>query len=129
MYCPLGLSLSNNSVLNFVSNYICIQKRFFFSKKLKSRERIGPHNIEVISRIIGSLLSNSYIEKREEGYGFRIIFIDYSNSVEYLMKLHSFLAENGYCSVKKPKLSKLIGRENKVLYIYMFKSYSFSSFV
>ena len=125
---PLGLSLSNHSVLKFVSNYICIQKRFFFSNELKSTERIGPHNIDVISIIVGSLLSNSYIEKRDKGFGFRIIFINSSNNVEYLMKFHSFLAKNGYCSEAKPKLSKLVGKENKVLFIYVFKSYSFSSF-
>lgn len=65
--------------------HTCNQKRFFFSRKLKSRERIGPHNIDVISLIVGSLLSNSYLEKREYGLGIRLVFIKYSNNVEYLM--------------------------------------------
>ena len=107
--------------------HTCNQKRYFFSRNWKSRNRIGPHNLDVISLIVGSLLSNSYLEKRE--YGVRIIFIKYSSNVEYLMWFHSFLAKKGYCSNKKPKLSKLIGKGNKVLFIYSFKSYSFSSFI
>jgi hypothetical protein len=65
--------------------HTCNQKRFFFSRKLKSINRVGPHNLDVISLIVGSLLSNSYLEKRENGLGVRIIFIKYSNNVEYLM--------------------------------------------
>lgn len=116
------------SVWNFLFiMHTCNQKRYFFSRNFKSRNRIGPHNLDVISLIVGSLLSNSYLEKRE--YGVRIIFIKYSSNVEYLMWFHSWLASQGYCSNKKPKLSKLIGKGNKVLFIYSFKSYSFSSFI
>jgi len=63
-------------------------KRFYSvwcSNRLKSLNRIGPHDLDVISLIVGSLLSNSYLEKREHGLGIRIIFIMYSNNVEYLM--------------------------------------------
>ena len=44
------------------------------------------------------------------------------------MNFHSFFANNGYCSNKKPKMSKLIGKGNKVIFIYRFKTYSFSNF-
>jgi len=53
--------------------------------KLKSEERIGPHDLDVLSLIVGSLLIDSYLEKREHGLGIRIIFIKCSNNVEYLM--------------------------------------------
>ena len=104
------------------------QKRSFWSNRLKSHERIGPHNLDVISLIVGSLLSNSYLEKRKSGLGIRIVFIKCSNNVEYLMWFHSVLSDNGYCSNKKPKLYKIIGKGNKVLFTYSIKSYSFSSF-
>jgi len=108
-----------------------VQKRSFiwYSNKLKSHQRIGPHNLNIISLIVGSLLSGSYLEKKSHGLGVRIIFIKYSNNVEYLMWFHSVFAEAGYCGYKKPKLSKLIGKGNKVLFFYIFKSYSFSSFI
>lgn len=124
--CPKWLIESDNSILNFMLIHTCNQKRFFFSKKLTSFQRIGPHNINVISLIVGSLLNNSYIEKR--GHGFRIIFIKHNDNVEYLMWFHSVLFNAGYCNKEKPKLDKFIGKHNKVFFIYNFKSYSFSSF-
>ena len=91
---------------------------------LKTKE--APQNLDLLSLIIGSLLSNSYMEKH--GLGFRIVFIKCSRNIEYLMKFHSFFANKGYCSSKKPKLSKLIGKDNSVIFIYRFKTYSFSNF-
>lgn len=107
-----------------------VQKRSFWSNRLKSGERIGPHNLNIISLIVGSLLSSSYLEKRshESGGGVRIIFIKYGNNVEYIMWFYLTLAKAGYCSYKKPKLYKLIIKGNKVLFFYVLKSYSFSSF-
>lgn len=126
--CPKWLIQSDDSVLNFMLlMHTYDQKRSFFSNKLKSSQRIGPHNVNVISLIIGSLLSNSYLEKR--GYGIRIVFIKCNNNVEYLMWFHSVLSNAGYCNKEKPKLYKLIDKGNKVLFIYSFKSYSFSSFI
>lgn len=126
--CLKWRSSLEHSELNLMT-MISVQKRSFFSMKLKSIERIGPHNLNIISLIIGSLLSNSYLEKRSQGVGVRIVFIKHSNNVEYLMWFHSMLAKAGYSSNKKPKLYKLIGKGNKVLFFYCLKSYSFSSFI
>ena len=54
--------------------------------KIKSHERIG-HDLDVISLIIGSLLGNTYLEKRVNNSfaGTRIIFVQTSDNVEYLM--------------------------------------------
>lgn len=147
--CPKWLIISNNSVLSsplsgsyifFTHTFILTpfhslsvkeynQKRFFFSNKIQSKERIGPHSLDLISLIVGSLLSNTYLDKRKYVSGIRIIFVKCSNNVEYLMWFHSFLAKRGYCSHNKPKLYKLITKGNKVLFIYSFNSYSFSSFI
>ena len=105
-----------------------VQKRVFWSSRLKSHERIGPHNLNIISLIVGSLLSSSYLEKRSHLSSIRIILIKYSNNAEYLMWFHLMLAKAGYCSYKRPKLHKLIGKGNKVFFFYILKSYSFSSF-
>jgi len=37
-------------------------------------------------------------------------------------------AQCGYCNFNKPKLYKVISKENKVLFLYVFKSYSFTGF-
>jgi len=54
-------------------------------KKLTSKERIGPHNIDIISMIIGSSLGETHLEKRKNGIGTRVIFEQSNNNVEYLM--------------------------------------------
>jgi hypothetical protein len=128
--CPKWLSMPDYSVLLSFTffKHVSNQKRSFFSNKLKPFERIGPHDSDVISLIVGSLLGNTYLEKRKTGLAVRIIFIYHHNNVEFLMWFHKFLAERGYCSTNKPKLSKIIAKNNKVLYTYRFNSYSFSSF-
>lgn len=40
--------------------------------RLKGIYRIGPHNIDVISVIFGSLLGDGHAEKRLKGVGTRI---------------------------------------------------------
>jgi ubiquinol-cytochrome c reductase cytochrome b subunit len=47
--------------------------------------KIGPHHIDVISLIIGSLMGDSHLEKRKKGFGTRIIFEQSNHNVEYLM--------------------------------------------
>lgn len=112
----------------FNIKYKCslIFKRPFFSNVLRPDERIGAHNRDVISLIIGSLLGNAYMEKRKNGT--RIIFKLCNNNVQYLMWLHKFFLSRGYCSYKKKKLSTKISKKNKVLFKYSFKTYTFTSF-
>jgi hypothetical protein len=124
----LSVSKSLNTPMN-------IQKRTFISlrgseerTKIKSTERIGPHSLDVISLIVGSILGNSHLEKSKTRLGTRIIFVQCNNNVEYLMWFHKFLAARGYCNPNKPKLTKIIAKNNKVLYMYRIISYTFSSF-
>ena len=42
---------------------------FLFLTKESSLKRIGPHNIDIISLIIGSTLGDSHLEKRKGGIG------------------------------------------------------------
>ena len=79
--------------------------RTFFTGtgKMVSYDRIGPHNIDIISIIVGSVLGDSHLEKRSRGVGTRIIFEQSNKNVEYLMWFHSYLSSRGYCNPKKPK--------------------------
>jgi hypothetical protein len=54
-------------------------------KKITSKDRIGPHNIDIISIIIGSTLGDTQLEKRKNGIGTRVKFEQSSENVEYLM--------------------------------------------
>jgi len=110
--------------LNVVGN----EKFYSKIKKLTSMERIGPHNIDIISMIIGSTLGDTHLEKRKNGIGTRIIFEQSNNNVEYLMWFHNYLSSRSYCSNTKPKLQIRIKQKGKVFYQYRISSYTFSSF-
>jgi hypothetical protein len=63
-----------------------ISKRYFYSlgKGVSSLKRIGPHNQDFLSFIIGSILGDSHLEKRKGGLGTRIIFEQCQQNMEYL---------------------------------------------
>jgi ubiquinol-cytochrome c reductase cytochrome b subunit len=96
-------------------------------RKLTSLERIGPHDKNVLSIIIGSILGDTHLEKRKKGLGTRIIFEQSHKNVEYLMWFHNYFSIRGYCNPKTPKLHLRIKKDNKVYYHYRVTSYTFSS--
>nr|YP_010714076.1 hypothetical protein P2X57_mgp26 [Fuscoporia gilva]WDD39639.1 hypothetical protein [Fuscoporia gilva] len=125
----------------FISNFVENNKNFYllgglvFTKdkkmkvnKLTSYQRIGPHNIDILSIIIGSVLGDTQLEKRSNGLGTRILFEQSNKNVEYLMWFHNYLSSRGYCNPNKPKLHTRIKKDNKVFYHYRINSYTFSSF-
>jgi ubiquinol-cytochrome c reductase cytochrome b subunit len=97
-------------------------------KKLTSKNWIGPHNIDIISIIIGSTLGDTHLEKRKNGRGTRVKFEQSNRNVEYLMWFHAYLSSRGYCSSTKPKLRIRIKQKGKVFYLYRISSYTFTSF-
>lgn len=105
--------------------YNWIQSRCFYSKNLLSSQRIGPHSIDVLSVLLGNLLGDAWAEKRSNSTR---IHINMSNrNVEYLFWLYNFYRENGYCSDKKPKLNKQIGKKGQIYFSFKFRTFSFSS--
>jgi hypothetical protein len=96
--------------------------------KCSSINRIGPHNIDVLSVLIGSILGDSHLERRINGIGTRVIFEQSNKNVEYLMWFHKFFSEKGYCNPQKPKLFKRIIQNNQILFYYRISSFTFYSF-
>jgi hypothetical protein len=90
--------------------------------------RIGPHNIDILSLIIGSTLGDTQLEKRNKGLGTRIIFEQSNKNVEYLMWFHNYLASRGYCSNQIPKLRICIKQKGEIFYRYRLNSYTYSNF-
>ena len=126
-FCVL-FNITKNKINLFklkLPNYI----RFFTNNnKLTSDQRIGPHNLDIISIIIGSTLGDTHLEKRKRGIGTRIIFEQSNKNVEYLMWFHSYFSNRGYCNSKKPKLNKRIRKNGEVFFHYRINTYTFSSF-
>ena len=139
-----GLNISSSAFKKF--NYQCKTNKTFFQlyskhaifkrdfhvktnniSRLKSDLRIGPHNLDVISVLVGSILGDSHLEKRKMGLGTRVIFEQCNRNVEYIMWFHEFFSTRGYCSTDKPKLITRIKKHNKVFYQYRVSSYTFTS--
>ena len=96
--------------------------------KFKSHQRIGPHDINILSFMLGSLLGDSHLEKRINLIGSRLKVVLCHDNVEYLMWFHKFYSERGYCSPIKPKLYRKIKKKGKVFFCYKFNTYTYSSF-
>lgn len=101
------------------------QKRPFYSSSLYAEQRIGPHNKDVISVLVGNLLGDGYGERRGESSRFHIHMS--SKRMEYVSWLHNFFAERGYCSAQKPVPKRQIKVLNKVYYSVKFRLFSFRS--
>ena len=115
-------------IVNFQLMFVVLPLSVDSKLKLSSLNRIGPHNIDIISLIIGSVLGDSHLEKRNKGLGTRIKFEQSNKNVEYLMWFHNYLSIRGYCNPQKPKLHTRIKKGNNVFYHYSINTYTFTSF-
>jgi hypothetical protein len=109
---------------NFDSIFL-LSSLAFISPKIPSIQRIGPHNIDIISVIIGNMLGDGWGENRANNTRFHIHMG--SPNVEYLMWLHKFYSDRGYCSSIKPKLNKNINKGNIVYFSYKFRTWTYSN--
>ena len=107
-------------------NYIYLN----FHTIVRAKRRIGPHDKDVISVIIGSLLGDSYGNKRCVD-GTRFCFRQSIIHKEYLFWLYHFFNSRGYCSDLEPRLYVRTLKRNgveKKYYGYEFNTYTFRSF-
>lgn len=114
--CLIGLYLYLN-LINYMSNKKRIKDRTFYTYNFNS-------SYDIISLIIGSLLGNSYIKRNKLDKSIIITFIKCSDNIEYLMLFYKYLVSNGYCDLQKPKLKRIISKNNKVLLMYVIDSYN-----
>ena len=89
------------------------------------KTRIGPHNEEVISVLIGSLLGDAHAERLPSG-GVRFRFKQSIIHKEYLFYLFEFFRNRGYCNNNLP-IKKTESNTNYEF--YRFNTYAFSSWL
>ena len=131
IYCLKWFNINKIEYNSLVGIGLSFYNRTFFTdsnQKITSYQRIGPHNIDIISMIVGSTLGDTHLEKRDRGVGTRIIFEQSNKNVEYLMWFHNYLSLRGYCTTLKPKLKKRIHKSGEIYFQYRINSYTFSSF-
>jgi LAGLIDADG DNA endonuclease family/Cytochrome c oxidase subunit III len=132
---PFELPLLNTIIL--LSSGVCLKcdlsDLFLLSSilpfnrpRVPSTKRIGPHNYDILSIIIGSLLGDGSMEK--DGNGSRFAFYQEKTNGEYLLWLHQTISSLGYCKPEIPIIQTRQGINGKIRYIYRFRTYTYSSF-
>lgn len=89
---------------------------------------LGPHNIDIISRIFGSLLGNAYAEKLSIEQGTIVTLFQEGIHIEYIYFLHKLFSYLGYCNPKPPKITTRLGVKGKIFKKVEFSTWSYTSF-
>ena len=95
--------------------------------RVRANLRIGPHSLDVLCVLYGTLLGDSHAERRENGNGTRICLYQESVNVEYLIWLHGKLASQGYCNPIVPKIQTRLSKGSKLRKIIRFHTFTYSS--
>jgi hypothetical protein len=105
------------------------QRRYYHISNIRAVNRIGPHNLDVNSVIIGSLMGKAIANKRS-GEGVRICYRQSIRHKEYLFWLYTFFYNRGYTSNLQPRQSTrtIQTKEGKVYYGFEFNTFTFRSF-
>lgn len=114
---PKWLSFNDMSLMSILP---------FSAPKVRAGKRIGPHNFNILSILIGSMLGDCSAEKHGNGTRFSLQQ-EHSNRA-YLLWFHNYVAELGYCTSAIPKLGNRLGTKGKIRTVSRFKTFTFSSF-
>lgn len=128
-----GLKFINFSTLIYLP--ICHNHYFkgaystnFIKVNIRADKRIGPHNIDVVSVVFGSLLGDGYANKRTID-GVRICYRQSIKHKKYLDWLYNFFYERGYVSNLPPRIyNRILKKSNKIYQGYEFNTFTFKSF-
>lgn len=122
----LSLRVNPENILSHTAKRTPIR---YFHTHCRAKNRIGPHNLDIISTIYGLLLGDGYANNRS-GEGVRIAIKQSEIHKEYLFFLYNFFLDRAYCSNLQPRkyLRRIKGKEN-IYYGYEFNTFTFRSFV
>jgi len=120
-------SIQSRSLFN--SNLKKNKQRYYHISNIRSKNRIGPHNFDVLSVIIGSLLGDAFANKRS-GEGIRICYRQSIKHKEYLFWLYNFFYTRGYASnLPARQYSRTIESKPGIIYYgFEFNTFTFTSF-
>ena len=97
----------------------------FILPNYSPKTRIGPHDEDVYSVLVGAILGDCYAERLPSG-GVRFRFKQSAEHQEYIFWLFDFFRTRGYCSNNLPfKFTQKLG--DKFQEFYRFNTYAFSN--
>jgi ubiquinol-cytochrome c reductase cytochrome b subunit len=118
---------SDTSVFTFISVFTAPEGGKQVNR-IRANYRIGPHNLEILSIIYGTLLGDSHAERRVNGNGTRFSFYQEANHAEYLLWLYGKFANQGYCNPITPKIQTRLSKGGKLRNTIRFHTFTYSSF-
>ncbi len=107
---------------------MCVASLFFINKKKgqeKRKKRIGPHNLEILSIIFGSMLGDASAQKDPRGFGTAFRFYQSAAHAAYLQWLNGLVSALGYCNPITPQIQ---ARDNGNRFVIRFSMFTFASF-
>lgn len=110
----------------FFEVILCSATLPFSTLRVSAEKRIGPHNMPVLSILLGSLLGDASMEKSVRGA--RFAFYQSSVHAEYLLWLHRELSINGYAKLEIPVIRARKDPNGRILYCLRFRTFTYSSF-
>jgi hypothetical protein len=117
-----GMSISKSKIVNLSTNK-------YFHTQCRAINRIGPHNIDVISVMVGLLLGDGYLNNRS-GEGARMAVKQSIVHKEYLFSNYEFFYKRGYCTSLEPRLyTRTLKDKDKSYFGYEFNTFTFRSLV
>ena len=110
-----------------MKSLLLINSLAFILPNFKAKARIGPHNEDIFSVLVGALLGDGHAERLPSG-GVRFRFKQSVKHKDYIFWLWDFFKKRGYCSNNLPVLSELkLG--NNLHKFYRFNTYVYSSWI
>lgn len=105
--------------------YIFSVNLAFIIPNIRAIKRIGPHNEDIISVLVGALLGDANAERLNNG-GVRFTFKQSDIHKDYFFWLYYFFNSRGYCNNNIPIImTQSLG--NNLFNYYYFRTYSFTS--
>lgn len=128
-YCPAGaIFIPPFGGNKYLSKYK-IYKHCTSRKEVTNLNDSWPFiDTTIIEIIYGSLLGDSHAEKRKGGKGTRISFYQESSHNDYLLYLHSLIANLGFTNTKIPKITTRLGNKGKIKKIIRFHTWTYNQF-
>ncbi len=97
----------------------------FILPNYKASYRIGPHNEDILSVLVGSLLGDGHTERLKNG-GVRFKFRQKAEDKDYLFWLYNFFNTRCYCSNNLP-IFYIQKYDGKIYEAYRFNTYGFTN--
>lgn len=129
MYLLLSLFTSAAASILLINVYLGTNSRRQgqLANRIPADTRIGPHNHDILSIFTGTLLGDAHAERRTSGNGTRLSIAQESSHSEYLLYLHSLIANLGYCNPNVPVIQTRLVTNGKTRYILRFHTYTYTS--